>query len=253
MKSLKRILLNDRIIMAVILFNSVIIFLQESGYNPLYIRICDVVCTLIFMLEMAVKQKETGIRAYWKDGWNKLDGTLVILSVPSVIGYLIPNDMSGLSVLLILRMLRIFRFFRVFHLFPDFTVIMRNVRLAMRQSFSVFVGFLVLLVVAGMINCYLFGKTAPEYFGTPLDSIYSIFRLCTIEGWYDIPDAVTVGMSHGWVHAVRFYFCMILFAGGIIGLSIVNSIFVDAMVSDNNDEVLARLDKMQKTLDELSK
>ena len=33
-----------------------------------------------------------------------------------------------------------------------------------------------------------------------------------------------------------------LLAGGIIGLSLVNSIFVDAMVEDNTDELEAKVD-----------
>ena len=50
---------------------------------------------------------------------------------------------------------------------------------------------------------------------------------------------------------IRAYFCAILILGGIIGMSFINSIFVDAMVADNNDEVMNKLNEMQKTLDEL--
>jgi voltage-gated sodium channel len=34
-------------------------------------------------------------------------------------------------------------------------------------------------------------------------------------------------------------------------MSFINSIFVDAMVADNNDEVMEKIDKLQKSLDEL--
>jgi hypothetical protein len=34
-------------------------------------------------------------------------------------------------------------------------------------------------------------------------------------------------------------------------MSFINSIFVDAMVADNNDEVKAKLEEIQKTLEEL--
>jgi voltage-gated sodium channel len=39
--------------------------------------------------------------------------------------------------------------------------------------------------------------------------------------------------------------------GGIIGMSLVNSIFVDAMAADNNDEVLKKLNRLEKKLDNL--
>lgn len=36
-------------------------------------------------------------------------------------------------------------------------------------------------------------------------------------------------------------------------MSFINSIFVDAMVADNNDEVMQKLDEMQKSIEELKK
>jgi voltage-gated sodium channel len=47
------------------------------------------------------------------------------------------------------------------------------------------------------------------------------------------------------------YFCALLILGGIIGMSFINSIFVDAMVADNNDDVMTKLNELQKSIDEL--
>lgn len=52
---------------------------------------------------------------------------------------------------------------------------------------------------------------------------------------------------------VRVLFAVLFFAGGILGLSLVNSIFVDAMASDNNDEVLEKLKELERKIDELNK
>lgn len=238
--------------MWVILINSLTIFLQESGYDPFYIQLTDILCTLFFIVEMLLKMSDSGQKAYWLNAWDRFDGILVILSFPSLVTFFLPNTVFDLSSLLVLRLFRVFRFFRVMHFFPNFSVIMKNIGIAMRQSLSVFVGFIILLVIMGMLNCSIFGKIAPEYFQTPLDSIYTMFRLCTIEGWYEIPDAVAMAVgSTMWVHIVRVYFSVLLFAGGVIGLSIVNSIFVDAMVSDNNDDLMLLMHDMQKRLDEM--
>jgi voltage-gated sodium channel len=51
----------------------------------------------------------------------------------------------------------------------------------------------------------------------------------------------------------RIYFSILLFMGGIIGMSLVNSIFVDAMAADNNDEVLEKLSQLEKKLDQMEK
>jgi voltage-gated sodium channel len=44
---------------------------------------------------------------------------------------------------------------------------------------------------------------------------------------------------------------LLLCGGGIIGLSFVNSVFVDAMVEDNNDDIKEQLNRIEKKLDEL--
>ena len=44
-----------------------------------------------------------------------------------------------------------------------------------------------------------------------------------------------------------------MFLGGVIGLSLINSVFVDAMVSDNNDDLLERIDQLEEKIDRLLK
>lgn len=252
---IKKIFLNDKFILSIILLNSVLIYAQVAGYENLTILVLDTICTLIFLFEMVVKHVEYGVRGYWKDGWNKLDGTLVILSIPSVVALFVPNDYSGLSLLLIFRLLRVLRFFRVLHFFPNFSKVVRGFKAAMRESYAILLSFAVIIVILGLLNCSMFRDADPEHFQTPLRSIYSVFQICTIEGWYEIPNKIAdyYGSSTVVAEFVRVYFCAILILGGIIGMSFINSIFVDAMVSDNNDDVMTKLDEMQKTLDELKK
>lgn len=44
-----------------------------------------------------------------------------------------------------------------------------------------------------------------------------------------------------------------MFMGGIIGMSLVNSIFVDTMAEDKNDEVLEKLKQIEERLNKLTK
>ena len=247
----ERLMLNENIIFAVIFINAVAIFVQETiGYRS-WLYAIDLVCTIFFLVEMIVKHCEYGFKGYWSDGWNRLDGILVILSLPTLVMLFIPLGMADLSVLLILRVLRVMKFFRVVHFFPSFSHIAKNFKLAMRQSYAFLLCYLVIIVIFGMINCSIFKDLVPKYFGTPLDSIYSVFRLFTVEGWYDIPDSIAVVTSPFWGKMIRLYFCLLLLMGGVIGMSFINSIFVDAMVSDNNDDVKAQLAEMEKKLDKL--
>lgn len=252
MRLLKKIFLNEHIILGVIILNAAIIFAQESGVNCLALSIADLVCTLIFIIEMVVKQVEYGIKGYWRNGWNRLDGILVILSLPSVVAFFVPAGVLGnLSVLLVLRLLRVLRFFRILHIFPNFSTIAKNFGKAMRDSYGVFAGFLVLIVIVALVSCALFRDSAPEYFATPIDSIYSIFRICTGEGWNEIPDTIAEGSTIVTARWVRLYFSILLVICSIIGLSLVNSIFVDAMVSDNNDDLEKQVKELNDKIDKL--
>ena len=249
----RKLLLNERFILVVILINSVLIYAQVSGYENYFMGILDTICTFIFLFEMIVKHKEYGVKGYWSDGWNRLDGSLVILSLPSVAALFVPNDMADLSFLMIFRLLRVLRFFRVLHFFPNFTKVIEGFKRAMRESYAILLSFLVIIIIFGLLNCSLFRDADPMHFGTPLRSIYAVFQICTVEGWYEIPNAIAeyYGITTMAAEFVRLYFCFQLILGGIIGMSFINSIFVDAMVQDNNDEVSQKIDQLQKSLDEL--
>lgn len=252
---------NDTFILGVIVLNAVVIFFQVSNYTWTWLTVIDIACTLIFLLEMFSKQHHYGFRRYWQQGWNRFDGILVIISLPSLLAPFLNTDVELLGfhvslaqsagTLLVLRLLRVIRFFRLLRFFPNFAQIVKGFRLAMKQSWAVLAAFALLVLIFGLVNCSLFANVAPQYFDTPLRSIYSMFRICTVEGWYEIPDAIASVTSPTFAHVVRLYFSVLLIAGGIIGMSFINSVFVDAMAEDNNDEVKQQLDRIEKRLDEL--
>ena len=72
----------------------------------------------------------------------------------------------------------------------------------------------------------------------------------TLEGWYEIPE--TIAQKSNSLHLeffTKFYFIFIVVTGGVFGLSIVNAIFVDEMVSDNNNELESRITKLEGKID----
>lgn len=250
-KFLLNVFMNDKVILFFILLNTAMIYLQESNLHDKWIVIVDVLCTCVFLVEMVCKHIVLGFKKYWASGWNRLDGTLVILSLPSLVTLVLPIEMMSLSFLLVLRVLRVFRFFRIFHFFPNFSQIAMGFTKAMKQSYAVFAGLVIIILLFALISCAIYKDVAPEFFATPIDSVYSIFRLFTIEGWYEIPDTIAERISPFWGRLTRSYFSILLVLGGIIGVSLVNSVFVDAMVSDNNDDLEKKIDALEKKIDQL--
>lgn len=253
MESIKRFFTNENIMLVLVLINTGIIFISGFISNQGgTLLIIDTVFTLLFLFEALIKIHTQGFSRYWSEGWNRFDFIIVLLALPSCInifGVVFP----GTSILLSLRTMRAFKSFRLLKFIPNIDNLLNGIKLASKASFIVALGLIDLLLVFSIITTFLFGSSAPQYFGNPALSVYSIFRLFTIEGWYDMPEAIASNSGVAMAVFARIYFSCLLFLGGIIGMSLVNSIFVDAMAADNNDEVLDKLSEIEKKLNDMQK
>jgi voltage-gated sodium channel len=121
---------------------------------------------------------------------------------------------------------------------------------ALKSSYVILLLFILINFILSTIAFHLFHEKSPD-FENPLAALYSVFKIFTVEGWYEIPEQISMhyGFWGGWF--VRLFFIVILFIGGIFGLSIVNAVFVEGMVNNDNtdnklDEVLERLERIEK-------
>jgi voltage-gated sodium channel len=94
---------------------------------------------------------------------------------------------------------------------------------------------------------------APKYFTNGFESFYIIFKIFTMEGWYDIPEAIAKSGADWMGVATRIYFMLIVLTGGIFGFSIVNAIFVEEMISNESEELEERMERVERKLDFLIK
>ncbi len=248
---MKQIFLNERIVLSVIIVNALIIFAQECGAEFPLLDVADLACTLYFIAEIIVKIKHLGWRKFCRDGWNVFDFIIVLVSLPSALQMALPA-LGSFETLQTLRTLRIVKFMRTFRFFPDFAIIVGHFRDAMRKTVGIMCSFLLLIVITALICTDLLHSIVPQYFGSIGESIYTIFRMCTIEGWYDIPNTIAEATTPFWGGVAKIVFSLILIMGGIIGLSLINSIFVDEMVSDNNNDIRAQLNRIEEELKRLS-
>jgi voltage-gated sodium channel len=160
------------------------------------------------------------------------------------------NDV-GLHFLLVFRIARVFKFFRFIKFIPNVDKLIRGINQALKASVIVIIGFFIYNFVVSIITCFLYQNLAPDYFGDPIQSFYSIFKIFTVEGWYQIPDLVADKTNAVVAFLTKVYFIVILLTGGIFGLSLVNSIFVDAMVSDNNEDLEQKVDQLTAEISKL--
>lgn len=253
---LKKVLLNEKIILGIILFNSIIILLSAfeglSVSQRTLLKVTDNIITIIFLLELIIKMNEYGFKDYYNSNWNKLDFILVALSIPALISWFLNLGLSNLSFFLIFRVLRVFKSFRFLKFVPGITDLIRGIQRALKTSVIIILGFIIYIFIIGIFSTYLFQDVAPEHFSNPVVSFYSIFKIFTVEGWYEIPETIAARLEDHIAFFSNLYFIFILITGGIFGLSLVNSIFVDAMLTDNTDDISNKIEKLEAKIDNLN-
>lgn len=249
---MRKFFTDDRIMLAMVVLNTCTIFAGGFGKAPRIFLFIDSFFTLLFICEVIVKIKVYGWNTYWKKHWNKFDFIITLVAIPSLANLFIEGVVAT-NILLSLRTLRVFKSLRLLKFIPNINGLFRGIGLAMKASLVVTIAFTVLMLIIAILSSAAFGNMAPELFGDPGISLFTIFRLFTGDGWSEIPAEITGGETGLFSRLIKFGFAILFFAGGILGLSLVNSIFVDAMASDNNDEVLDRLDKLEKMIEDLNK
>lgn len=236
------------------MLNAVVLFISGFSWTAetnQILAVLDHAFTLLFTLELGLKTYALGFRKYWLSNWNKLDLTLVALSLPSLLTFVLDLDAQDLSFLLVFRITRIFKSFRFLKFIPGIVDLLKGIQRALKASVIVLIGFGVYIFINSMLSFYMFRSFQSTFFKDPLISLYSIFKIFTIEGWYEIPETLVKQMNATQAFLTHVYFIFILLSGGIFGLSLVNSIFVDAMVSDNTDDLEKKIDALDEKLERL--
>lgn len=165
----------QRIIVAVILFNGLILGLETSAelmarFGGILI-VLDKLCLGIFVVELALK-----LVAYrwhfWRNGWNWFDFLVVTVA-------LVPNAGPWA----VLRSLRILRVLRLLTVVPQ----LRKVVAAFIHSIPGLSGVILVMMVffytMGVLATKLFGAAFPHWFGSLGASLFSLFQIMTLESW----------------------------------------------------------------------
>lgn len=249
-----RFFTEDKPVSVVIVLNAFVLFLLAfDTLAPwhLMLNIIDIFFLIYFLLEAILKIRMVGWRAYFKENWNRFDFIIVLVSLPTIVlGIYDTHTLeSNLTFLFVFRILRIFRFFKFLRFVPNIDELLAGIRRAFKASVFVVLAFFIYMFLIAMLSCHMFKEHSPVYFGNPMVSLYSIFKVFTIEGWYEIPDSITTNMNQIADCFTKLYFVLIVVSGGLFGLSIVNAIFVEEMVRDNNDDLMEKVHEMDKKID----
>jgi voltage-gated sodium channel len=249
-RSLADWLISERLVMTMIVVNTVALLLVDAAVPgsqryELFLGM-DLAAVLFFVLEAVLKMRRAGVRGYFASNWNRFDFAVLVLALPVLLSPWL--DLGQFGWVVVLRLGRLFRLLRLLRFIPDHENLVDGVRRALKASVGVFLALLLGNLIFAIGATLLFGDLDPDNFGNPLVSLYSLFKVFTIEGWYEIPDQLAVAAREAGrpllAIGARLYFVGAVLVGGILGLSLANAVFVDEMILDNTEEIEERLDRL---------
>ena len=240
--------LASSVVMAVIVFNAVILGLETSpramGTAGVLIHALDRACLAFFVLELLAKLFAYGAR-FFRSGWNIFDLVIVVVA-------LVPAS-GAFSVL---RALRILRVLRLISVAPSLRRVVEGLVTALPGMLSVFVLMAIIFYIGAVMATKLFGLAFPEWFGTLGRSGYTLFQVMTLESWsMGIVRPVMESFPYAWMFFVPFIVVTTFAVVNLLVGLIVNSV-QDAHSQESNAatdeyraEIIDRLAAIEKALE----
>ncbi len=253
MRTWLSLLVSEPVVVFMILLNATVMvvlgYIPHNTSTHVLLDSIDYGCIVYFVLEAALK---IGLqrKEYFRSEWNRFDFVVVMLSSPALFAPV--ADLETFGGILILRLGRLFRLFRLLRFIPDREHIFAGVGRALRASIGVFLALFLLNVILALGATFLFRDVAPELFGNPFSSLYTMFKVFTLEDWFAVPDLLAERSGNEWMATLaRAYFVVSVLVGGILGLSMANAVFVDEMTLDNTDALEAKTEVLEGKIDAL--
>ncbi len=205
-----------RTVIALILINAVMIGMETyPGVTERYggaLHLADRVILVLFTIEIllrfaAARSKE----AFFRDGWHWFDMLVVAAGwVP------------GSQFLSVVRIFRVLRVLRAITVLPNLQRLVGALLRSLPSLGNIVLLLGLLLYVYAAAGTFLYGRIAPEHFGTLHDSVLTLFAVITLEGWVDVMRAVRPQAPMCWAYFVSFilfgtFVALNFFVGVIVG------------------------------------
>ncbi|MEM1178139.1 MAG: ion transporter [Acidobacteriota bacterium] len=229
-------MISERVVMAVILLNTAAMtaagFYAKGTSARFTLDAIDYVCVLFFVVEAILKIRRWGWHEYRLSMWNRFDLIITLLCLPVLVEPF-AHEAHYPTWLPVFRAGRLFRLFRLLRFIPDANGLARGIGRSLKASVGVFLALALVNLIFALAANMIFGEVVPEHFGDPLRSLYSIFQIFTLEGWYEYPTMIAERAGESWALGARVFFIAAVLIGGVLGLSLANAVFIDEMTLDN--------------------
>jgi voltage-gated sodium channel len=213
----------ERVIMALIVVNAVILGLETSksamASSGRLLQILDHIILAVFVIEIAARVVVHRV-AFFRDPWSVFDFLVIgIALVPAT------------ETFSVLRSLRVLRVLRLITGVPTLRRVVAGLLAALPGM-----GAIVFLI--GLIY-YVFGEDNPKLFGTLGDSLFTLFTVMTLEGWTnDVAKPVMENHPYAWIFFVVFI---------VVTTFMVLNLFIGVVVNAMQEEA-SKLEEVEREI-----
>lgn len=222
----------ERVIMAVILVNSVIIGLETNHdlyqrYTSLFYFLNHIIL-YIFVVEAALKMTAEWphCHRYFRQGWNVFDFTIIILS------FLPTGQFATLA-----RLVRVLRIARIVSTVPELRLIISTLLRSLPGMFHIVTLLAVLFYIYGVTGYYLFHQIDPQNWGNLGKCLLTLFGIVTLETWVDKMTIVLPQMPYAWIYFVSFI---------VVGTFTFVNLFVAVVINNLSEAKEEKLKELQE-------
>jgi len=241
-------------ITAIIIIQAIVLGLETFSELADFNKVFDAIHWIVvgvFMVEAGLKLTANYPRPqmYFKDGWNIFDFAIIILS-------LIPFTGSFSTVARLVRLLRITR---LTNRSKEMRIMVATIAKSLPSMMNIMFLLGILFFIYGVAGYHLFSQIDPKNWGTLPDSLITLFKIITLEGWIELMNPVaSVSMFN-----VAFFISFI-----VIGTFVVINLFVAIIVkkteeaykqiqhkssSPSQQEILSEIKEIRRMIEDLEK
>ena len=210
------------LIVGLILFTAVLVGLETSNtvmdrFEPILLWFNQAIL-VVFVLEAALKiiagWPKPG--AYFKDGWNLFDFTIVVFSLLPATG----------EFAMVARLMRLLRVVRLISAIPELRLIVTTLINSIPSMLHVVMLMSIIFYIYAVIGFHLFHDHDPTHWETLGLALLTLFRVVTLEDWTDVMYTAMELNPFAWIYFVSFV---------VVGTFVVVNLFI-AVVLNNLDE-----------------
>jgi voltage-gated sodium channel len=200
-------------------------FVDRAGAAPL---VFHTVVQAAFLVEILLRIAAAWPRprAFFRDGWNVFDLTVVLLSMLPAVG-----PLATLA-----RLARILRVLRLVSVSPKLRLIVGTMLKSIPALGHVGLLLGVLLYLYGTSGVHLFGAIDPERWGSLGRALLTLFTVLTLEGWTDVMSRVQEVHPWAWI-----YFASFILIGVYMVVNLLIAVVVKTLEEARDEEELLGL------------